>query len=288
VSCSSATACTAVGYSESSAGATMMLAEQWNGTKWAIQSTPNPGSQPELNGVSCSSATACSAVGDYSNSSAAQVTLAERWNGTKWVVQSTSNPSGGQFIDLLGVSCSSATACTAAGDYENSSGVFVTLAERWNGTKWAVQSTPNPSGGQFSDLLRVSCSSATACTAAGHYDNGVPAEVTLAERWNGTKWVIQSTPNPSGAEASYLYEVSCPSATACTAAGLYANSSGVFVTLAEQWNGTKWSVQSTPNPSGAQNSQLYGVSCSSATACTAAGYYVNSSGVERALAERYS
>jgi hypothetical protein len=151
---------------------------------------------------------------------------------------------------------------------------------------WALQSTPNPSGTPASELLGVSCSSVTACTAVGYYNSG-GVDVTLAERWNGTKWMIQTTPNPS-IEISYLNGVSCPSATDCTATGAYLNNSGVDVTLAEGWNGTKWAVQTTPNPSGALDSELEGVSCLSATACTAAGYYDNSSGFYVTLAEHYS
>ena len=72
---------------------------------------------------------------------------------------------------LQGVSCTSATACTAVGDYVNRDGTQVTLAERWNGTSWTIQSTPNPTGAQYAGwtatLQGVSCTSATACTAVG-------------------------------------------------------------------------------------------------------------------------
>jgi hypothetical protein len=81
------------------------------------------------------------------------------------------------------VSCTSATACTAAGFYSNAT-TTVTLAERWNGTTWSIQTTPNPTGGSGSTLDGVSCASAKACTAVGGYNNGTTG-VTLAERWNG-------------------------------------------------------------------------------------------------------
>jgi hypothetical protein len=61
-------------------------------------------------------------------------------------------------------------------------------------------------------------------------DSGV--DVTLAERWNGSSWAIQSTPNPTGARSNILYGVSCPSTTACTAVGDY-KSSRLIKTLAE-------------------------------------------------------
>jgi hypothetical protein len=55
--------------------------------------------------------------------------------------------------------------------------------------------------------------------------------------------------------------------------GILSNS-GDVVTLAERWNGTSWKTQTTPNPAGAGYSQLNGVSCTSASACTAVGYYL--------------
>jgi hypothetical protein len=98
-------------------------------------------------------------------------------------------------ISLSGVSCSGAAACEAVGFYTNSSGVNVTLAEVWNGTKWAVREPPNPSGSTLDLLNGVSCASAAACEAVGYYaSSGV--DKTLAEVWNGTKWAVQATPSP--------------------------------------------------------------------------------------------
>ncbi len=109
--------------------------------------------------------------------------------------------------------------------------------------------------------------------------------MTLAETWNGTAWTIQTTPNPTGATESHLYAVSCSAATACTAVGWYYNTSDAELTLAEAWNGTAWTIQTTPNPTGTTGSQLEGVTCSTATACTAVGFYDDSSGVDLAFAE---
>jgi hypothetical protein len=280
VSCTSATACTAVG--GSSNGTTMVtLAERWNGTAWSIQHTPNPAgsSFTFLYGVSCTSASACTAVGTSSSG-----TLAERWNGTKWSIQHTPNPAGSNSL-LQGVSCASATACTAVGSTSTST-TTVTLAERWNGTAWSIQHTPNPAGAQGSGLGAVSCASASACIAVGAYNTGPTSGGSLAERWNGTTWSIQHTPTPAGGSDTSLAGVSCASASACTAVGNYSLGASP-VTLAERWNGTAWSIQHTPNPAGAPVSLLNGVSCASATACTAAGGYNNgTAGVT--LAERWS
>jgi hypothetical protein len=53
-----------------------------------------------------------------------------------WEIQSTPNSSAAESSELNGVSCPSATACMAVGDYVDGSGVDMTLAEQWNGTNW--------------------------------------------------------------------------------------------------------------------------------------------------------
>jgi hypothetical protein len=285
VSCASATACVAAGYYRTSS-ATMTLVERWNGTSWSIQSSPNVVNnvQSVLSAVSCTSPTACTAVGFFYLRGHVG-TLAERWNGSSWVIQPTPNPGGGSIAiqnKLAGVSCSGAAACTAVGS-SGSSGTSATLVERWNGTTWATQISVNPSGGD-NLLAGVSCASEAECTAVGHATSSGTA-VALAERWNGAGWSTHPTPEPTGAKGSGLAAVSCPAVAACTANGFVHNISGLDVTSAERWNGIAWATQTTPNPTGTQNSSLSGVSCASATACIAIGSFGGGSGVSESLAE---
>ncbi len=93
--------------------------------------------------------------------------------------------------------------------------------------------------------------------------------ITKADGALAAGWTVQPVPAPPNGQLS---GVSCTSTSACAAVGSYADSTGNIVTLAEQWNGTSWQVQSTPNPAGATTSILNGVSCTSATSCTAVGY----------------
>jgi len=93
--------------------------------------------------------------------------------GGQWVIQSTPNravPSN----QLLGISCTSGTACTAVGSSGGVTASFApavqkitTLAERWDGTHWRIEPTPNPASASFSVLNGVTCSSRRACTAVG-------------------------------------------------------------------------------------------------------------------------
>ncbi len=218
----------------------------------------------------------------------ATATLVESWNGTAWEVQSSPNPTGAEAASLEAVSCSSSTTCTAVGWYENSSGASLSLAERWNGKAWEIQSTPNPAGAKEVSLGGVSCSSSKACTATGSYQNSAgTSEAAFVEQWNGTEWKVEETPIPSGAgkyDKGTLLGVSCSSPTACTAVGQY-ESSSALLPLAESWNGSAWKVQSVPAASA--NNSLYSVSCQSSTVCTAVGEYEGTFAYH-ALVERWN
>jgi hypothetical protein len=86
--------------------------------------------------------------------------------------------------------------------------------------------------------------------------------------------------------------VSCISADACTAVGYYVIArGGLFKTLIESWNGTHWSVVPSPNPGTRRNGNanfLDGVSCVSADACTAVGYYEDIEGDTLNLIESWN
>jgi hypothetical protein len=249
VSCSAASACTAVAQTARRPSTVL----RWNGRTWSTQATAavNGG----LSAVSCPSRSSCVAVGTQRNP--LPDTLAEAWDGTSWTVLPMPVVSGA----LSAVSCTSATACMATGSGGPSG---ATLAEAWNGSTWAVVPTP-PVGGETSNLDSVSCTSASACTAVGdvvvEVGGGGQKEVPLAERWNGTGWTVQATPKPSAGGAASLASVSCTSASSCTAVG----SNSGFV--AEHWDGTRWAIQPSV-PADVPSA----VSCTSSTACTAVAW----------------
>jgi hypothetical protein len=151
-----------------------------------------------------------------------------------WVLQTTPNVAGSVASSFMGVSCVSASDCTAVDDLTTgASRRASSQAEIWNGSAWKIQSLPNPGGKLGTSLLAVSCKSSTACTAVGNRSTGVGA-LTLAEVWNGSAWKVQTTPNPPDTFIGELFAVSCASADACTAVGDFTNSSGGnFMSVAE-------------------------------------------------------
>jgi hypothetical protein len=191
---------------------------------------------------------------------------------TTWKIQASPNvtvPNG----DIQAVSCPSASACTAVGYDLDRAGLYVLLAETWNGSSWTQRAVPSPAGAQMPGLNGVSCVSASFCEAVGTSDEPPSSSSTgLAEMWNGSSWSLQSMPSPAGATSVQLTAVSCVSASFCEAVGSYPSSGANPSSLAEEWNGTAWTVQSTPNQTGSVPTQLDGVSCVSATFCQAVDF----------------
>lgn len=285
VSCSGAESCMAVG----GAGATA-LTEHWNGTKWSISQPP--AGDVVLNGVGCPTARYCVAVGYRDNASGNSKTLVEAWNGQRWSTVASPNPgtpaaytSGPTHSLLNGVSCRSASSCTAVGIYVDASGTEHGLIEHWNGAAWSVQPTPRTPAQVSVDLNAVSCVSDLDCTAVGYSSGTSDGYRTLVVSTDGRAWSIVSSPNPGRAELNdILFSVSCGSPKSCVAVGAAdASAVGGGSALAEAWGGTTWSV--SPVQAAGSVSGLAAVACSVPARCAAVGTSRTSAGPTRTLAE---
>jgi hypothetical protein len=140
-------------------------------------------------------------------------------------------------------------------------------------------SRPQLSGSNFS-LDGVACPGTSTCLAVGSYNNDSGGVLPLSLRWNGKSWITVKTP---GSDFSELADVSCPDTSNCMAVG-----TSRYGTLAENWNGTAWTIVPSPAPTGANSSDLVSVSCPTSTSCAAVGSFVNSSGATRTLAEQWN
>jgi len=282
VSCVSASYCWALGSSLSAEEDASSLAELWNGHKWEVARTGVAQSnEAGFSAVACVNDEECWAVGAHTNSAGYHVPYAALWTetrkGPRWTASKMPGPSGVTSGAMQAVACKNRRNCTAVGSYKNSHGVSVTLADHFNGKHWRVTATPNPTGAVGSYLYGVACTSRASCTAVGYYQTAELNYAMLAEHWNGTSWVIVATPSPAGAINSSLNAVACSSAKSCIAVGDQGSAAGLG-TLAEHWNGKHWKPVRSPNPSGSTGTLFTGVSCPSATSCSAVGYSEGSAG----------
>ena len=286
ISCPVIGVCEAVGeYLNYGSPAYLPFVQGWDGTDWSLESSPDPmgTSSSELAAISCSDAADCEAVGNSIDEADNIVTLAERWNGTTWSIQTTPNPSSASWLD--GISCISPSSCEAVGYYVDAEGNRSALAEAWDGTTWTLHTVPVPSDAIDSEVEAISCVSADDCEAVGLYTYDASGNLAgLVDIWNGIKWKLQSIPGPGTSIASSYEGVSCTSADDCEAVGSYFGSSTEEYPLVAKWNGTKWTRQSAPDPSGSTDAGLSGVWCLSADDCESVGDSYGASGIENSLA----
>ena len=289
VTCVSASDCWAVG---NYFGGTYYhtLVEHWDGNAWTITPSPNA-SETAFNNfyaVACTSASDCWTVG-YGTSFE---TLIEHWDGSSWSIVPSPNVTAVQNI-LTGLACTSASDCWAVGYYRagpNAAGIYnyPSLIEHWDGNAWTVAPAP-ATGWNEDELYQVTCTSSSNCWAVGYTSGPDPLGPfqTLIEQWDGVSWEIVTSPNTTPANNNYLFAVSCNSATDCRAAG-YSNTpeAGNATTLVTHWNGTSWTIDSTPNIDISGNNAFFGIACASSATCWGAGYY-NGSNAIQTLIERW-
>jgi hypothetical protein len=186
---------------------------------------------------------------------------------------------------LNSVACTSANECWAVGLSGGNTG-RQTLIERWDGISWSIIPSPNPAAATYSLLNGVTCVSANECWAVGqNYIAGYYQ--TLIERWDGTAWAIVTSANSLPVTNNVLQAVTCVSGSDCWAVGTGSNGS-TGQTLTEHWDGTAWSVVSSPNTSATQENDLYSIACVSASDCRAVGYFIGANSYRQTLIEHWN
>jgi hypothetical protein len=237
---------------------------------WKVVQSPNPGSPDGLGSVAAVSSNDVWAVGGSGSQSGSGQPIIEHWNGTQW--SAVSSPSTGTiYSTLTGVAVVSANDVWAVG-WEGVMGVPETLIEHWNGTQWSIVNSPNPAK-TGNELYSVAAVSSNDVWATGFSETSTatgPGQPTLIEHWNGTQWSVVSSPSP-GIQANVLAGVAAVSTNDVWATGFYAGSNGIWQALTEHWNGTQWSVVSTPSP-GSQINYLDSVTAISTNDVWAVGY----------------
>src|SRR5207244_1023032 len=93
------------------------------------------------------------------------------------------------------------------------------------------------------------------CWAVGYYANDTGTFQTLIEHWAGTSWAIVNSPNPVVLD-SLLIDVACASASECWAVGFYNPTGALSQTLIERWDGTSWTIVTSPNVATATGSSV--------------------------------
>lgn len=197
-----------------------------------------------------------------------------------WSLTPDSNP-GTQSNALEDVAAISATEFWAVGSSANSGEPARTLIQRWDGSLW--NQVPSPSQAGSSYLKAVSVLSANDAWAVGHYQAETRAE-TFIVHWDGTQW--SSVPSPNAEERpNFLTSVVAISTDDVWAVGhFYKASVFRYNTLTMHWDGTIWSIVSSPNGNPFAENLLNDITAVSANDVWAVGqFHPNDGPAEEAL-----
>jgi hypothetical protein len=226
------------------------LIEHWNGVKWSVFLSPTISSTygAQLNAVAFVSPTNIYAVGwIYTSYSGTTQSLIEHWNGAAWTVVPSPNVTGSIVENLGSISVVNADDIWVGAVYVpagGSLGIHRNLSLHWNGKTWAIvlPLNENTSSNNINGIAAFS----TGVFATGDYYDYTTADFrTLAEYYNGTKWVNQASAN-IGKVQTDLFGIAGVSPTEVVSVGSYFLS-GVARTFAMRWTGTGVSYYTPPN-----------------------------------------
>lgn len=249
---------------------------------WNLVTSPNPGAEQNyLYAVSADAANDAWAVGSFSDIpylGESEKALIEHWNGFAWSVVKSHNAqlenSGLDGIVALSPDNVWAVGYSSPHNGSNSQ----PLIEHWNGNLWSIVNSPVPPAN--SSLNAIAAASANDIWAVGSYSasiSSVSVQRALIEHWDGRSWKIVPGPNV-GKGLNYLTGIAALSSSDVWAVGFYSSNNVVLGSqsaLIEHWNGTVWTVVSSPY-AGAE-SFLNGITALSPDDIWAVGFFVGNS-----------
>jgi hypothetical protein len=229
------------------------LIENWNGTAWSVVTGP------EMEGAELTSVAAISANNVWAfGGGGGSDPLVEHFNGTTWSIV----PNTGALATATGISAvsvDSANDIWAVGGNGKAEVLF-----EFNGTTWSqVAVVPDINGYQMG-VNSITAISPTDVWIAG---SGFFEDIRRGNKtedfshqavaqWNGTSLNVVTTPTPDPGElvSTSFTGIAAVSANDIVAVGTISGStSNEAATLIEKWNGTSWSIVSSPSPGTGEN-----------------------------------
>jgi hypothetical protein len=154
-----------------------------------------------------------------------------------------------------------------------------TGAEHWDGSSWSQIPAPDVGTGA-NQLNGVDALTSNYIWTVG-YSTSSGLQKTLIERWNGTQWRVVTSPNAGTSGDNALTSVDALSSTNAWAVGS-SRTSASRKSLIQRWNGTSWTIVSSPNP-GTLGNSLLGVEAAGPNDIWAVGWKNSGNGLRSLL-----
>jgi hypothetical protein len=166
----------------------------WNGRKWSLEASPNPGGTPVrgfdyLTGITAVAGNNAWAGGYYKPQRSSNTeTMILHWNGDRWSQARTFTP-GFTNAQVIGITALSRTNAWASGFYSDVTSTLQAFILHWNGKSWTSVHIPAP-GSEGSILGAVTARTPSDAWAVGSYP-GPGGQHGWTIHWDGNKWVTK-------------------------------------------------------------------------------------------------
>jgi hypothetical protein len=265
----------AVGVRLEEADLAVTLVERWNGTRWRIVPSPNPGrTSPThvLNDVSAAGPSDVWAVGTRVTSRFVDKPLVEHWDGSEWTAVRASSVDG----VLHGVVAIAPDDVWAGGSFLPRGEAPRALLLHWDGRRWDQVFAP------VAGVETVTAMDATGpddVWAVGRLQAEGGVFAPFIKHWDGVAWSNVPVP-PFGPNEGLLWSVAAIARDDAWAVGSRGQRA-----VALHWNGGAWTRSGIVHPS--ENSTLFDVAAPRARAVWVVGAYLNDAERQRPFAERW-
>ena len=150
------------------------LALHWNGVRWCLVPSPDPGTSNRLAAVTIIPGGGAWAVGQQSTGGTSRP-LILRWTGLRWLPVPSPDPGGpARANELLSVTATSPFSAWAVGDgirHTAGGAKDGTLILHWDGRSWEPVPSPQPGDGHDRVLAAVAATSASEVWAVGSFED---------------------------------------------------------------------------------------------------------------------
>src|SRR5258707_822745 len=146
-----------------------------------------------------------------------------------------------------------------------SAGVQVT---HWDGHGWSVSYTPSSQQESLRGIVEIAPDDVW--VVGERQTTGMPSHV-LTLHWDGTKWKSIASPDLATGGKNALVAVSATAANDVWAVGFTVPLQGPIAPLIEHWNGSKWSIITSPSVQPSNSNWLASVAVSASNNVWAVG-----------------
>jgi hypothetical protein len=235
-------------YVPTTGGSSRALIEHWNGHRWSVVPSPDPGRRENLlYGVAATSDASAWAVGAFQGANGKFRTLIEHWNGRHWSVAASPDPgSTGNFLYSV---TAQGRSVFASGQEFGSGPPDQQIIVKLTRTGWKVASVLSAGPGSSLSPFAIAASPA-ALWVAGSARSGIGGYQTLVEIVYPSAIGSLVTPNPTPRD-NYLWAIAPIGAGGSAwAVGHDVDTSGNFESLIETGpaGGGLWTIVPSPSP----------------------------------------